>query len=69
MHSGFGSLEGSIYDTLYVARVSQMPRAAETRPDLYDAGRSRDVSREVFENDVPAQMPELDLKSGLDSGR
>lgn len=69
MHSSFGNLEGSIYDTLYVARVSQMPRAMETRPDLYDAGQSRDVSRENFESGIPVQVPLPTLKSGLDNGR
>jgi len=55
MHSNFGSLDGSIYDTVYVARISQMPRATETQADLYDAGQTRDVSREDFKGGIPAR--------------
>lgn len=59
MHSVFGSLEGSIYDTVYVARISQIPSGVQNQPDLYDAGQARNVSNEYMESGevAEAQIP------------
>nr|WP_297382906.1 hypothetical protein [uncultured Roseateles sp.] len=69
MHSNFGSLDGSIYDTVYVARVSQMPRATEALSDLYDAGQTRNVSPENLEGGIPARLQAPILKPAPDNDR
>lgn len=69
MNSNFGSLDGSIYDTLYVARMSQIPRTVESQSDLYDVGQTRGLSPRDLEGGLAAELPEGVLKPTPSNGR